>query len=148
MSEIGPQRAAPKSVAAINAEVKQARRQLGMTDRELDAWIDREVFGHFVVMKCGIPMRYVNESDSKSDNPFVWQQGVPGYSTVPAADYRVLCKVRDEWDANQKAAFSHWFQREWHDRARLLSRPGDAMLMYQPGDNSRAAKAAVEAREE
>ena len=66
------------------------------------------------------------------------------YSTDPAADYSVLVKVRETWDADARELFLEALQDVMIERSSVTKGIGLAWLaMYRPGDYSRAALAAL-----
>jgi hypothetical protein len=69
-------------------------------------------------------------------------RSVPAYSTDPAADYSVLVKVRETWDSLRLTKFSRALETLWEIDCSSFS-----FIRYKPGDYSRAALAALAAKE-
>ena len=72
--------------------------------------------------------------DDPNSNPTVQD---PQFTTDVAADYLVLCLVRETWDELQAARFADRLISVWE------SRLGDYALHYHPGDYSHAAYLAL-----
>lgn len=77
---------------------------------------------------------------------------VPRYSTDIAADYEVLKHVRETWEPTAFAAFMAALRHIHHDRIAAFTRArkwnayrdgNRSEVMYEPGDYSRAALAAL-----
>lgn len=141
--------------------------------REVDARIQREVFGSRVERRHGNPLSNGMWDDCEHDEAQgmlfedvywheypsspawgYWMQ-VPRYTTDPADDYEVLKKVREEWPDHTSEGED--MQAKWMiemDRI-IMERTGEArdhrwidttlgdILYYQPGDYARAALAVL-----
>jgi hypothetical protein len=103
--------------------------------RELDARVATEIMG----WKRGRPERgeYPWRRPDGSWHP---SHVVPGYTSDPAADYEVLCHVRETWDGPKQAAMMERLTTMWAERSAEYLR----WLAYMPGDYSRAALAVME----
>lgn len=92
----------------------------------------------------------------KPEYVFSWEQvkegrldvpnDLPRYTTDAAADYLVLCRVRETWDQKRQARFSRelmygiWFGR----RERWGTNDPENCIEYRPGDYSHAAYLALQ----
>ena len=115
-----------------------------MTNRELDALVQKHIFG--------------SETSEALGQWFFRLEGnywppVPNYTSDAAADYAVLCKVRETWDEPMQDKWHVELQNVWMDRRGgpmlIAFTAGGPMLIaftaidYLPGDYSKAALAAL-----
>jgi hypothetical protein len=137
-----------------------------MAPRERDAAVAREVIGLSHVMHGLDPMdgwATVPEINPIPYDPRMADRGciegwyhrtedgwshVPHYSTSAAADYAVLKHVRETWGLSAQCdkawAFQNRLQEMWlARRPGVLAPPYIVACLYEPGDWSRAALAAL-----
>lgn len=72
---------------------------------------------------------------------------VPYFSTDPAADYSVLCRVRQKWDIYDRQKFGIALDAIFQSRITYCMSAWETASMYEPGDYSRAALLAVSEQE-
>ena len=108
-----------------------------MTDRELNEWADTEIMGWKRLDK----LHYLD-----GDGLYV-RDGIPFEPTTNASDdYEVLKHVRENWSVEQLKRFSNCLYGEHlHRLDEQLPdiRLGTSGIMYEPGDYTRAAWAAL-----
>lgn len=121
----------------------------GMTDEELNHWIAENVMGWKLCDRRAMgwgegPPVYSTGEDPEDLNSSPTRRD-PRFSTDPADDYLVLVKVRETWDDKQISAFANIAEEVWCHRSNAGS-IYDWTILYEVGDWSRAAKAALDAK--